>query len=139
MSYAHAPDLQAAVYGRLASDAGLAALIGSSIFDMAPEGASAPPVYVSLGPEDADDVSDSTGAATLFAMTVTVVGTGVGFAAVKQAAALVCGALAGAVLNLPRGQVTGIAFRKARARLGDDPAVRLIELTFRARVEENAA
>lgn len=138
MSYVHAPALQSALYDRLASDAALAALVGGHVYDMAPEGAARPPVYVALGPEDVADASDSGGAAAVFTFVVSVVGTDTGFATVKQAAARVCAALVGAALEVPGGRVTGVRFRKARARLGD-PDQRVVELTFRTRVEEPAA
>ncbi|MBL4541849.1 MAG: DUF3168 domain-containing protein [Rhodobacteraceae bacterium] len=139
MSYAHAFDLQAAVFARLSGDPALTALVGTHIYDRAPEGASVPPLYVALGPEDADDASDSSGPAAVFRLTVTVVGTDVGFANVKQVAAAVCAALSGTNPVIAGGLVTGIQFRRARARRGDEPDQRLVELTFRTRVEETVA
>lgn len=139
MSYAQAPGLQAAVYALLTGDAALAALVGTHIYDMAPEGAAVPSIYVALGPEDVRAASDSGGPAAVFTLTVSVVGTGIGFAAIKQAAAQVCSVLADSVIDLPGGHVTGLQFRTAKARLGDDPNQRLIDLIFRTRVEDIAA
>jgi hypothetical protein len=136
MSYIHAPDLQSAIYTALTGDAALTELVGDNIFDMAPEGASVPPIYVALGPEDARDASDSTGPATIHEVTVTVTGSGVGFSAIKQAAARICAVLGDAPLDLPAARVTGIRFQKALARVGDEPDQRLIDLRFRARVED---
>ena len=57
MTYTMAIALQKAVYAALSADAALQALVGTAIFDAPPVGA-IPALYVSLGPETAQDRSD---------------------------------------------------------------------------------
>jgi len=136
MSYAMAGVLQAAIFGVLANDAALGALVGGAIHDGLPAGA-VPETYVSLGPEAVRDRSDKGGAGALHRVTISVVSTAQGFSTAKAAAAAVCDALEGAAPVLSRGRVVGIWFERARARrTGGAGEVRRIDLNFRARVED---
>ena len=137
MSYAMAAPLQEAVYQHLATDAGLAALVGGAIYDALPAGP-VPETYVSLGPEEVRDSSDRSGAGAVHRFTVSVVSEAEGFVAVKAVAAAVGAALSDPGLVLSRGRVVGIWFERASARrTGRAGHVRRIDLRFRARVEDN--
>ncbi|PWE30649.1 DUF3168 domain-containing protein [Maritimibacter sp. 55A14] len=136
MSYAVSPALQTAVYQALVSDPALGALVGGNIFDMPPAGA-LPQLYVSLGPEEARDRSDVSGQGTRLDFSVSVVGDGTGFQAVKNVAAAVVDALVDAPLVLARGRLVGLNFLRARARRGTGGEQREIDLRFRALVEDD--
>ena len=136
MSYALAPALQGAIYDRLRADATLAALVGDAIYDAIPAG-TLPDLYVSLGPETARDRSDASGGAAEHTLTVSVIHTGAGFLAAKQAASAISDALVGAPLALSRGRLIGIFFRSARAARASDGQSRRIDVTFRARLEDD--
>lgn len=133
MSYAVSAALQAAIFQRLKSDAALAALVGDAVHDAPPAGA-LPDILVTLGPEDVRARSDATGAGAWHDFTVSVVTTQAGFQRAKQAAAAVSDALEDAPLALSRGHLAGLRFRRARARR--DGALRRIDLSFRARVDD---
>jgi hypothetical protein len=134
MSYAAAAALQAAVYDRLRSDAGLAGLIGEAVFDAVPAG-TPPDTYVVIGPEEVTDASDRTGRGAEHRIVVSVVSGAGGFARAKTAAAAVSDALEGAPLVLGRGRLVGLWFLRASARRRETGAVRRIDLVFRARIE----
>jgi len=134
MSYALAPALQQVLFGLLSQDAALAALTAGHVYDAAPPGP-VPPLYVALGEERARDRSDKTGTGAEHDFGVTVVSEAAGFQAAKQAAAAICDALEGAAPALPRGRVVALSFLRARARR--DGVLRRIDLTFRARVEDD--
>lgn len=136
MSYGMAAALQAAVFSRLQGDAGLAALVGTAIYDAAPPGG-LPGLYVMLGPEDVRDRSDMTGAGAAHDFVVSVVTDAGGFSAAKDAAAAVSDALVDAPLVLSRGRLVGLYFLRARAQRVARGAQRRIDLRFRARVEDN--
>jgi hypothetical protein len=136
MSYGVAAALQAAVWDRLSTDAALAALVGSAVFDTAPPGP-LPPVYVTLGPEEARDRSDFTGAGAAHEFLVSVVADSGGFQQAKAAAGAVSDALLGAGLTLSRGRVVSLDFLRAVARQAGKGATRRIDLRFRARVEDD--
>ena len=137
MSYGVAAALQTAVYQRLVADAGLAALIGTAIYDALPAGI-LPGLYLALGPEIARDRSDKTGRGAEHEFTVSVVTDVAGFASAKAAAALVSDALVDAPLTLARGHLVSLAFWRAQAaRIGSGDQ-RQINLTFRARVDDDA-
>lgn len=136
MSYGVAAALQAAVYQRLAGDAALGALVGAAIYDVVPAGP-VPGTYVSLGPEDVRDRSDKTGRGAEHRFTVSVVTDAAGFQTAKNAAAAVSDALLGAGLALSRGRLVAMEFLSARARRVRAGDVRRIDLTFRARVEDD--
>ncbi|EAR51080.1 hypothetical protein OG2516_04259 [Oceanicola granulosus HTCC2516] len=135
MSYGVSGALQAAVFQALATDAALAAEVGTAIYDALPPG-SLPPLYVTLGPEQAEDRSDVTATGALHEFTVSVVSHQAGFAAAKAAAAAISDALAGADLLLARGRLVWLAFHKARAARAGTGDTRRIDLRFRARVED---
>lgn len=135
MSYGVAAALQAAIYQRLSGDAGLAALVGTAIYDTVPAGP-VPGTYVSLGPEDVRDRSDKTGRGAEHRFVVSVVTDAAGFQTAKVAAAAVSDALLGAGLTLGRGRVVTMEFLRARARRVRAGDVRRIDLTFRTQVED---
>ena len=135
MSYGVAAALQAAVFQKLASDSALTALVGSAVYDAVPPGG-LPETYVSLGPEEARGRTDATGAGAVHIFTVSVVSSAAGFAGAKAAAGAISDALVGAALPLTRGTLVGLSFEKARARRVEDGDVRRIDLTFRARVDD---
>lgn len=136
MSYGTAAALQEAVYQHLAADAVLDDLVGSAIYDVVPAG-SVPGTYVSLGPEDARDRSDQTGRGAEHSFVVSVVTNAAGFQTAKRAAAAISDALLSAPLTLSRGRLVGLDFIRARARRVQKGDVRRIDITFRARVEDD--
>lgn len=137
MSYGMAAALQSAVYQHLLADTGVSALVGTAIYDALPNG-DLPQTYVSLGPENVRDRSDSSGDGALHRFTVSVVTESAGFGAVKSVAAAVGDALTGADLTLSRGRLVGLWFERAAARRsGKAGRVRRIDLRFRARVEDS--
>lgn len=136
MSYALSAPLQEAVYARLMADGALDDLVAGAIYDALPPGT--PPVlYVVLGPEKVKDRSDQTGRGALHDFTVSVVTEGQGFAAVKAAAGAVSDALLGTPLGLARGTLVSLDFLTAKAARVSSGALRQIDLTFRARVEDD--
>ena len=137
MSYAVAAALQAAVYARLAGDAGVTALVGDAVYDALPEGA-LPTLYVVLGAEDVRDASDKTGGGAEHRFVVSVVTERAGFAAAKTVAAAVSDALIGAEMTLSRGRLVALNFAKARAMRVGTGTMRQINLTFHARVSDDA-
>ncbi len=136
MSYGVAAALQAAIYQRLAGDPALGALVGPAIYDVVPAGP-VPGTYVSLGPEDVRDRSDKTGRGAEHRFVVSVVTDAAGFQTAKNAAAAVSDALLGAGPTLGRGRLVAMEFLSARARRVRAGDVRRIDLTFRARVDDD--
>ena len=137
MSYGMAVALQAAVFRRIADDPVVSSLIGDAIYDALPTG-TLPGTYVSLGPEDVRDRSDGSGAGAEHRFRILVVTDAAGFAEAKTVAAVISDALVGADLTLDRGRLVGIWFERAVAqRDGKAGRVRRIDLSFRARVEDN--
>ena len=134
MSYAAAAGLQAAVYTALAADTALTALVGSHVYDALPSGP-LPGLYVSLGPEEVRQAGDVLVDGAWHEFTVSVLTDASGFRAAKEAAVAVNDALHDAALPLSRGTLVSLRFARARARR--DGTVRRIEMTFRARVEDN--
>jgi hypothetical protein len=134
MSYASAAALQAAVYQRLVGDAAVGALVGAAIYDAVPPGP-LPTTYLSLGPEDARDRSDKTGAGAEHDFTISVVTDAAGFQGAKALAGAVSDALVGAELVLTRGRVVDLWFLRARARRVGAADQRRIDMWFRARVD----
>ena len=132
MSYAAAAALQAAVYQRLVSTDGLA---GVPIHDAVPPGGGTGS-FVLIGPEDVSDQSDKSGGGAEHRFVVSVISDAEGFLAAKQIAAAISDALVDAALTLSRGRLVGLRFVKAAARRREEGAVRRIDLTFRARVED---
>ena len=137
MSYGAGAALQAAIYRQLREDAALGALVGDAIFDAMPVAAPSG-VFVSLGPEDAGDLSDATARGARHDLVVTVGSgsdEGAGFFAVKEAAVAVADALEDADLVLSRGRLAGMRFLRAKARKVENGVARQVDLTFRARID----
>lgn len=134
MSYGVSAALQTAIYDRLSGDRRLAALVGSAIYDAPPAGR-LPPLWVSLGAEEVRDRSDVTGPGAEHRLMVSVVGEATGFAQAKEAAGAISDVLTGAELALGRGRLVGLRFLQARAR--QSGTGRRIDLTFRARIEDD--
>lgn len=130
MSYGAAAALQAAVYQHLTADPALA---GVAIHDAVPSGPSG--TFVLVGPEEARDASDKSGAGAEHRLAVSVISDGAGFLAAKTIAAAISDSLAGASLVLARGRLVSLLFQRASARRIDEGEVRRIDLTFRARIE----
>ena len=130
MSYGAAAALQAAVYQHLA---GAAALAGVAIYDAVPPGPAG--TFVLIGPEEARDASDKSGAGAEHLLSISVISDGSGFLTVKEIAAAISDALTGASLALARGRLVSLIFRRAAARRIDEGETRRIDLIFRARIE----
>ncbi|QPM89924.1 DUF3168 domain-containing protein [Pseudooceanicola algae] len=135
MSYSVAAALQAAIYQQIAGNVSVAALVGSDIFDAPPTG-TPPATYVTLGPESVRDRSDKTGNGARHDLTVSVVSDAAGFQTAKEVAAAVNDALDQPLPALSRGVLISLTFLKARAKLTDSGALRRIDLSFRALVED---
>lgn len=136
MSYGVSAALQSAVYQRLSGDPALHGFVGDAIYDVVPAG-QVPPIYVSLGPEDVRDRSDKTGHGAEHEFVVSVVTNAAGFHAAKEAGAAISDALIDAPMTLGRGHLVFLNFVRARARQVQKGDVRRIDLTFRARVDDN--
>lgn len=136
MSYAISSALQTAIYQRLSGDATLGALVGMAIYDAVPSGP-LPALYVTLGQERVRDRSDMTGAGAEHDLSVHVISDAPGFQQAKEAAAAISDALVDAGLSLTRGTLVGLRFLRARALRDTNAGTRRIELTFRARVDDN--
>lgn len=136
MTYGVASALQMAVYQQLADDPGIAALVGTSIFDALPSG-TLPPLYIVLGSENARDASDKTGGGAVHEFTVTIVTESAGFSSAKVTAAAVSDALVDADLVLTRGALISLNFYKAKAARVGTGDVRQINMIFRARVADD--
>jgi hypothetical protein len=136
MTYGVSGALQAAVYQRLITDPALTTLVGVHVFDALPSGA-LPSLYVTLGPEMVRDRSDKTGSGAEHEFTVSVVTDTAGFASAKAAATAVSDALIDAPLILTRGLLISLNFYRAQAQRVGSSAMRQINLTFRALVEDN--
>ncbi|MFD1795818.1 DUF3168 domain-containing protein [Paracoccus aurantiacus] len=137
MSYLASVALQGAVYQCLRDDPELNALVGDAVFDAMPIDAPSG-VYVSLGPEEVTDQSDSGGRAARHDFVVSVLaGTeeAAGFRAVKEAAVAVSAALEGADLVTEAGRLAGLWFLRARAKRVKNGAERRVDLTFRALID----
>lgn len=130
MSYGAAAALQAAVFQHLSADPALA---GVAVHDAVPSGPSG--TFVLVGPEEALDASDKSGAGAEHRLAVSVISDGAGFLAAKTIAAAISDSLAGASLVLARGRLVSLLFQRASARRIDEGEVRRIDLTFRARIE----
>jgi len=136
MSYGQSPALQAGVYQLLVNDPDVVALVGAAIYDVVPSG-TLPDTYVSLGPEDAQDRSDKSGRGADHRFVVSVVTSSSGFQRAKALASAISDALDGSAPAIMRGRVISIRFLKARARRVRKADTRRIDMTFRARVEDD--
>ena len=135
MTYAAAAALQEAVFAHLSADPGVTAILGGAIHDALPAGP-LPPLYLSLGPEQARDRSDGTASGAEHEFTLSIVADAAGFHLAKTAAAAVCDALAEADLALTRGRLVSLHFIRATARRDGAGQRRRIDLTFRARLDD---
>ena len=136
MSYGAAAALQQAVYQKLLADTALDTLVQGAIYDALPQG-TLPDIYVTLGPEEAREASDQSGDAAWHRFTVSVITNGAGFHAAKEVAGAVNDALSDGSLTLTRGSMTGLHFLRARAARQGTGALRRIDLTFRARIDDD--
>lgn len=136
MSYAVASALQTAIYQALSTDPGVIGLVGTDVYDAVPAGV-VPSTYVSLGPEIVVAASDKSDDGAEHRFSVAVVTDVEGFSGAKSVAVAVSDALHEADLPLARGTLVSLRFSKAIAKRFEDGTGRRIELTFRARVEDN--
>ncbi|MEO9794090.1 DUF3168 domain-containing protein [Tateyamaria sp.] len=136
MSYAVSAALQSAVFAAISADPVVAASVGSAVYDALPSG-TLPGLYVSLGPEDVRVEDDKTGSGSAHRFVISVVTDVPGFRAAKEAAGAVSDVLHEADLTLSRGRLVSLRFVSARAYQIDKSAGRRIDLTFRARVDDN--
>jgi len=137
VSYAYSAGLQAAVYARLAGDAGLSALVGAAVYDAPLEAAPEAVVteYVTLGEERVRDNGTKTSDGAIHDFQVIVQSGRDGFEGAKRVAAAVCDALIEAPLALARGHLVDLRFVSARAERGPAPVKRRIALRFRATID----
>ena len=135
MSYAVAAALQEAIYGRIANDPGVQALVGSAVYDAPPAG-TLPSTWVLVGEEEVRGRSDVTAEGALHDLVISVLSDAAGFATAKAVAVAISDALAGPEPALSRGRIAALDFRSARARRGRSPGARRIDLWYRARVED---
>lgn len=135
MSYALSAVLQRTVFDALSADPGVTGAVGSAIYDALPSGA-LPRQYVSLGPESVRAADDKTGSGAIHTFVVSVVTDTPGFSAAKVTAGAVCDVLHDADLAMARGRLVSLRFMRARAGKIDKGTGRKIDLTFRARVED---
>lgn len=138
MSYALSAPLQAAVFQSLSADPVLQALLGDAIFDQMPAGR-LPDLYISIGPERVTDASDKLGVGAWHRFNVFVITATSGFAQAKQVAGRVSDILHDADLSLSRGRLVGLRFERAAAKRIGAGNRRQIDLSFRARVEDDHA
>lgn len=136
MSYAVAAALQGAVYQHLQADPGLSAFVNDRVYDAVPKGP-LPELYVALGPERAVDASDTTGRGAWHEFVVSVISDDAGFQRAKEVSAAVCDALIDVRLILGRGRLVALRFKRAAAQR-EKAGRRRVDLTFRARVEDDA-
>ena len=130
MSYGAAPALQQAVFQRLTT---WPALAGVATYDAVPPNATG--TFVLIGPEEARDQSDKSGAGAEHQMVISVITDVTGFLSIKTNAAAISDALIGAPLILSRGQLVSLYFVRASARRIEEGETRRIDLTFRARIQ----
>lgn len=136
MSYAVSAALQSAVFATISADTGVVAVVGDAVYDAIP-GGTLPSLYISLGAESVRDMGDKSGSGAAHQLVISVITDVPGFHAAKTAAGAVCDALVDADLALSRGRLVSLRFVRARAFKIDTGAGRQIDLTFRARVEDN--
>lgn len=136
MSYAVSAALQGAVFAAVTSDPAVVDAVGDAVYDALPSGA-LPSLYISLGPETVKVADDKTGGGAVHSFVLSVVTEAPGFLAAKVAAGAVCDVLHDADLPLDRGRLVSLRFERARAVKIDKGTGRRIDLTFRARTEDN--
>ena len=130
MSYGAAPALQTAVFQRLSA---WPALTGVAIYDAVPPNVTG--TFVLIGPEEARDQSDKTGAGAEHQLVISVITDATGFLSIKTIAAEISDALVGTPLALSRGVLVSLIFLRAMARRIEEGETRRIDLTFRARIQ----
>ena len=130
MSYGVPAALQAAVYQKLVAD-----LPGVAIHDALPVG-TAPGTFVLIGPEEALDASDGSGAGAEHRFVISVISDATGFLQAKEIAVQISDALVEADLVLARGRLVWLQFLKAQAKRLEAGEARRIDLRFVARVED---
>jgi hypothetical protein len=130
MSYAAAAALQTAIFQRLTA---FPALAGVAIYDAVPPTATG--TFVLIGPEEARDQSDRSGAGADHQLVISVITDATGFLPIKTIAAAISDALIGVPLTLSRGALVQLLFLRASARRISEGETRRIDLTFRARVQ----
>jgi hypothetical protein len=130
MTYRAAAALQGAVYQRLSTWGGLQ---GISVVDAVPAGGGTG-TFILLGPEQANDESDASGAGVAHVFVVSIISDAAGFMAAKAAAAEVSLALGDADLALETGTLVDLGFVRAVAKRLNTGESRRIDLTFRARI-----
>ncbi|MEC7793671.1 MAG: DUF3168 domain-containing protein [Pseudomonadota bacterium] len=135
MTYTMAIALQKAVYAALSADAALQALVGTAIFDAPPVGA-IPALYVSLGPETAQDRSDKGISGARHDFVISVVTDAGGFQEAKAVAAAVSDVLDQPLGALDRGRLVTLNFLRARAKRDEAGQQRRIDMTFRALLDD---
>ncbi|MGX9354128.1 DUF3168 domain-containing protein [Roseobacteraceae bacterium S113] len=135
MSYAISAALQEAMYQKLVTDADVTAAVGAAIYDAVPSG-TLPALYITLGAETVRDASDKTALGARHDLILSVVSESAGFQQAKVAAAAVSDALVRQPMNLARGRLVNIRFLRAVAKRGNNGSQRRIDMTFRARVED---
>ncbi|MEM8653616.1 MAG: DUF3168 domain-containing protein [Pseudomonadota bacterium] len=136
MTYAVSAALQSAVFAAIASDPAVSGAVGSAVYDALPSGA-LPGLYISLGPETVRVADDKTGDGAMHRFVLSVVSDAPGFFAAKEVAGAVCDVLHDADLTLERGRLVSLRFERARALRIDKGTGRRVDLTFRARTEDN--
>ena len=136
MSYGVSAALQAAIYDALGADSALAALVGTAIYDAIPSG-TLPTLYVALGAETVRAAGDQTGNGTEHLINVEIHTDVPGFAAAKAAAGAVSDVLHRADLTLTRGRLIYLNFDRASAARVEGATGRVIELRFKARIEDD--
>ena len=130
MSYAAAAALQSAIFQRLTA---FPALAGVAIYDAVPPNATG--TFVLIGPEEARDQSDRSGAGADHQLVISVITDATGFLSIKTIGADISDALIGVPLVLTRGVLVQLLFLRASARRISEGETRRIDLTFRARVQ----
>jgi len=130
MTYRAAAALQGAVYQRLSTWGGLQ---GIAVVDAVPAGGGTG-TFILLGPEQANDESDASGAGAAHVFVVSIISDAAGFMAAKAAAAEVSLALGDADLALETGTLVDLGFVRAVAKRLNTGESRRIDLTFRARI-----
>jgi hypothetical protein len=139
MTYALSWPLQEGVFQLLSTDAGVAVLVGSRVYDappppeteLDPEG-----VYVTIGDESAQDWSTATDNGAAHLLTIAVHAPRRGFAEAKQAAGAISDAMLGGGIVMSRGRAVLVRFVDARTRRGEGDALRRIDMRFRVTVED---
>ncbi|MEM1344694.1 MAG: DUF3168 domain-containing protein [Pseudomonadota bacterium] len=138
MTYALAWALQQALHAALVADPGVAAQLGTRIYDAAPqEAAPLAQPYAILGDESAENRSSQTDRGAVHTVTIAIYAPSAGFAAAKQAAAAISDRLLGGeALVLARGCVVALDFLDARTARLETDALRRVALRFRILVAD---